>query len=430
MYKIKTFIAIILIITISAGIIGCSHAQPSGTTAAQPVGTVTRAVNLMANITPGQTDGKSADSVFNESMARFSVELFKKSIANDKNSLISPLSVMLALAMTANGADGETLAQMERLLGGGIKLSELNKYLFSYADGLPSTEKTKLNIANSIWFRDDKDKLYVEPDFLQKNADYYGAAAFRSVFDAQATKEINDWVKTNTDGMIDEIIGKIETDVMLLLINAIAFDAEWLNPYYDHNVRKDSFTDINGNKQNVDFMNSMERLYLDDGMATGFIKPYFGEYSFVALLPNEDVPIEKYIESLTGERFMETLGNYIITGVEASMPKFKYDYEIELNDTLKELGMPDAFSLNADFHNMGAVKDGFLYISEVLHKTFISVDELGTKAGAATMVVMASGSPPPQTENKIVKLDRPFVFAIIDSAINLPIFIGTVLTAA
>jgi serpin B len=337
---------------------------------------------------------------------------------------------MFALAMTANGAGGETLAQLERLLGGGIPLAELNEYLYSYAKALPNAPKSKLGIANSIWFRDDKDRLKVEPGFLQANADYYGAAAYRSAFDSQTVKDINGWVKKNTDGMIDSILEKIEDDHMLYLINAIMFDAEWQSVYDKSNIRKDYFTDIAGARQSVDFMHSDEYGYLDDGMATGFVKPYAnGGYGFAAMLPNEGVPIEAYIESLTGAGFLNALGGASMETVVVSMPKFEYEYEIEMSDALKALGIPDAFDGDeADFYKMGTSPIGRLYVAEVLHKTFISVDELGTKAGAVTKVVVAVSSAPDTEEPKTVRLDRPFVYAIIDNATNLPVFIGTVMT--
>ncbi|MCL1834968.1 MAG: hypothetical protein FWG48_02300 [Oscillospiraceae bacterium] len=165
MRRIRTYIAILIIAANTMNFAGCSLAA--------------KAADLMDGISANSVTGKKADEAFTANMADFAMELFKKSITEKQNSLISPLSVMLALAMTANGADGETLAQMETLLGGGIRLAELNEYLYSYIKALPNTEKSKLSIADSIWFRDQKDRLQVKPDFLQVNADYYGAAVYK-----------------------------------------------------------------------------------------------------------------------------------------------------------------------------------------------------------------------------------------------------------
>ena len=429
----KIIISLLLLAAIAVNITSCAEIEIKNKTGdptneTKPENKPLQAdLDLMKNISAKTVSEKSSDEKFTASMADFSIELFKKSITDKENSLVSPLSVMLALAMTANGADNETLAQMEKVLGGDIKLAELNEYLYSYVKSLPSEEKSKLNIANSIWFRNDE-SLSVKNDFLQKNANYYGAEAYKSAFDDQTLKDINNWVKTNTDNMIDKILDTINDNAVLYLINAVVFDAEWQNVYNLNNILKSNFTDINGAVKNVDFMHSEEYKYLDDGKATGFIKPYANnKYSFAALLPNEDISIEEYIESLNGEDFINTLKNAESdAAVYVSMPKFKYDYEIKMNDALKALGMSEAFnSVNADFKKMATHVSKNIYIGEVLHKTFISVDELGTKAGAVTIVEMAMGRAAPSIT---VQLDRPFVYAIIDNATNLPVFIGTVMT--
>ena len=412
---LKSIIVLLLIAVIVMGLAGC----------ALPV----KANDLMDEISPNSVDGKTLDTSYAVSMADFSIKLFKKSIMEKENSLISPFSVMLALAMTANGAEGETLAQMESLLSGDILLSELNEYLYSYAYGFSDTNKAKLKIANSIWFRDEKDRLQVNVDFLQINADYYGAAAYKSAFDAQALKDINGWVRSNTDGMIERIIDDIDKNAMLYLINAVTFDAEWKDIYTDSAVHEGVFTNILGEAQTVDFMHSQESKYLDDGKATGFIRPYARGYSFVALLPNEDVSMEEYIDSLAGKGFLDTLANASRDKVIVSIPKFGYEYNITMNDALKALGMTDAFDVHmANFNKMGTSPEGPLYISEVLHKTFIAVDERGTRAGAATAVAVAPSTALQLELPKIVHLERPFVYAIIDDATNLPIFIGTVMS--
>ena len=363
-----------------------------------------------------------------KNMARFSIDLFKRSYSDSENSLISPLSVLLALAMAANGAEGETFQQMEALLGGDIPLDTLNEYLLGYVGSLPSEDISRLNIVNSIWFRDDSESLRVEPGFLQRNADYYGAAAFKSAFDDKTVKEINSWVELNTDGMIDAILDEIHVLDMLFLINAITFNAEWYSMYNERDVQTGAFTNISGEVRNVDFMRSAEYIYLDDGMAAGFIKPYAnGGYSFAALLPNMDVSISAYVETLTDTGFLNMIesakGRF--NKVETFVPKFEFEYEIMMNETLAALGMVDAFiDSQADFRRMGTSPIGNLSISEVLHKTFILVDQQGTRAGAATTVRAEAQSPPIAT----VRLDRPFLFAIIDNATNLPVFIGTLLT--
>lgn len=381
-----------------------------------------KAHDLMKDITPGTVQEKQVTNGFVDNCAYFGLNLFKNSYKSDENSLVSPLSVMLALSMTANGADNQTLQQMERVLGGNISIDELNEYLYSYTKNLPSDKNSKFQIANSIWFRDT---LEVEKDFLQKNADYYGAAAYKSPFDDNTVKDINKWVKDNTDGMIDQIIDEIDTDTIMFLINAIVFDAKW-EEKYDRNDIKQGVFKAPGGIRTVDFMVSDESLYLDDGKATGFIKSYEGGYSFVALLPNEDLSIDQYIKGLTGSGFMKTIKNAKEEAVIAHLPKFSHDYTVEMNEALKSLGIVDAFyEIRADFSRLGKPDVGNIYISEVLHKTHITVDEQGTRAGAVTKVEMKKTAG--LVDPKLVKLDRPFVYAIIDDKTSLPIFIGTVL---
>ena len=417
MYK-KTFLAIlslILICSMAVNLTGCA--------------TKVQAADLMEGVQPNTVTGKAADDAFAQSQMRLAVELFQSSVleSKDENVLISPLSIQLALAMTANGADGNTKAEMESLLGGEISLEDLNEYLYSYVNNLPSAEKYKLQIANSIWFRDDEGRLQVEKDFLQKNADYYGAQAYKAAFDDQTLKDINNWIKDRTDGMIDSILDQIDEDAVMYLINALVFDAEWQHVYDKSDVYKGKFTNIGGTEKQVDMMHSEETVYLQDEKAIGFMKPYSGsKYNFAVLLPNEGIDIYEYIAGLTGESLMETLSTPQLGMVMATLPKFSSEYELTMNDVLKELGMPSAFSGDtADFSKIAQSSRGNIYIGDVLHKTFISVDELGTKAGAVTKVQMNDESAP--MSEWVVTLNRPFVYMIIDNETKLPIFIGTVM---
>ena len=187
------------------------------------------ATDLMRDITRKEVDGKNLDDEFKSAYLNFTAELFKKSVEKSKNdgecnALISPFSVMVALSMTANGAGGNTLSEMEKVLGKNIDIETLNKYLYTYIESLYSGEKCKLSVANSIWLRDTT-SLSVKKNFLQKNMDYYNAAIYKSMFDAKGADDINSWVKKHTDGMIEKLVDKIDDDTMMLLINAVAFDA-------------------------------------------------------------------------------------------------------------------------------------------------------------------------------------------------------------
>lgn len=413
MKYLKNVIVIILIAAMVFSISSCSN-----------TGSTVQANDLMEGISASKVDERGIDDRFMDPTMEFYVDLFKKTASAENNSLVSPLSVLIALAMTTNGADGETLGQMEDTLGGN-EIDLLNEYLYSYMKNLPSKEKSKLTIANSIWFRDDKDRLTVEEMFLQKNADYYGAAAYKSPFDDTTVEDINKWVKNNTDGMIGKIVDNIDADTVMYLINAIVFDAEWEKIYNIHNINQGDFNTASGGVSLVEYMFSEEQLHIGDENAQGFIKPYAnGDYSFFALLPEEGMTLSEYMGGLTGATLHKTLSEPEERMVYAHLPKFGYEYKIKMNDALKALGMTDAFNAKtADLSKLGKSSRGNLYIGEVLHKTYINVDEMGTKAGAVTKVEIKDES---YVEGVTIRLDRPFIYGIMDNSTKMPVFIGTV----
>ena len=313
---------------------------------------------------------------------------------------------------------------MEQVFG--LTVPELNAYLHAYQQALPSGDKYRVSLANSIWFKDDQ-SLSVKQDFLQGNADYYGASVYKAAFNEATLKDINTWVSNNTDGMIDSILDQIPTDAVMYLINAMAFDAEWQKIYNEDQVQDGTFTTAAGAARKVELMYSEEHQYLDDGKAIGFIKYYADQkYAFVALLPNGGISVDDYLASLTGTGLMQTLKNAQNVTVNAALPKFQGQYTLEMGGLLQSLGMKDAFDPDlADFSGLGSSDKGNIFISRVLHKTFIAVDERGTRAGAATAVEMSTTSAP-AAEPKTVYLNRPFVYLLIDCETNLPLFIGTV----
>ena len=385
-----------------------------------------QAKDLMEGITPNNVTALDDLSSQNADVTDFTIRLFKASEESGKNTLISPLSVLCALAMTANGAEEETLQQMEEVLG--MTTEDLNLYLYSYMKNLPQGDKYKLSLANSIWFTEDE-RFTVNQDFLQTNADYYGADIYKAPFNEQTKKDINNWVKQNTDEMIPEILDRVPVDAIMYLVNALAFEAEWSAIYEKNQVREGVFTKEDNTKQNVDFMYGSEGTYLEDENAAGFMKYYKGgKYAFVAMLPDEGVSVSDYIASLTGESVNALLTNPQHTTVYTAIPKFETEYSVEMSEILKNMGMPKAFDPNnAEFEGLGTSNAGNIFISRVLHKTVISVGEKGTKAGAATVVEMADGAAAEPQEPKEIYLNRPFVYMLIDCENSIPFFIGTMM---
>lgn len=382
-----------------------------------------QAVDLMAGVQAG--DVKTSIDVTGPEAAvvtDFAVKLLQETMEDGENTLLSPLSVLCALAMTENGAKGETLAQMEDLFG--MDRATLNHYLYAYAKSLPQGEKYKLTLANSIWLRDDE-RLTVEPKFLQANADWYGAGAYKAPFDHSTVKEINEWAAEHTDGMIDGVLDDIPAEAVLYLINALAFDAEWQNIYQESQVKRAVFTTEEGATRHVEFLHSREYRYLSDKNAAGVMKNYAdGKYAFAALLPKEGMSVSDYVRTLTGEKLHDMLVNSSAEPVITAIPKFEAEYGTSLAEVLQAMGLTDAFDPNtADFSAMGHSENGPLFINDVIHKTYIKVDEKGTKAGAVTAVEMNDAAAPME-EPKQVTLDRPFVYMIVDTQAMVPVFLG------
>lgn len=337
----------------------------------------------------------------------------------EENPLVSPLSVASALSMTANGAVGETKTQMERVLG--ADTGSLNA-CFSVLQASLENDK-QLKAANSIWMK-DTDTLHVEDAFLQQNADVFDAGLYSAPFDDSTKTAINDWVSKQTDKMIPEILDELSEDAVMYLVSALAFDAKWERPFKSYEVWEGTFTARGGQEQTGDFLHGAVGQYLHDEHAEGFLKAYAdGKYAFAVLLPDEATSIENYVNQLTGERLHAILASPIDESVEIALPKFKAEFSAELSENLKALGMTDAFDgEKADFTALGTSDEGNIYISRVLHKTFIQVDEEGTKAGAATAVEAAAEGAALYPHSVI--LNRPFVYMIVDLETKLPIFLG------
>lgn len=373
--------------------------------------------DLTEGISKNESASKAPDDEFKAAASSFAAELFKGNYSKGKTTLVSPLSVLTALALVQNGAQGNTLAQLEQALGG-LDRDTLNAYMRAYCDFL--TESEELKIANSVWTDSSAE---AKRAFLQKAVDSYSAQLFSApLSDPKTVESINSWVKKNTDGMIPKIIEKADRYAVMMLVNAIAFDAKWETPYKRSDIEKLEFTSYSGSKKETDFMCSTENVYLKDGGTVGFMKPYKnGRLAFAALLPDENTGIDDYVASLSGDKLMKIFssakrGNE----VNVKMPKFRAEYSAQLIDTLKKMGVKDAFdSKTADFSSLIENRDA--YIATVVHKTFIEVDENGTRAAASTLVGADTMS---LMEPYSVCLNRPFVYMIVDTETNLPLFIG------
>ena len=363
--------------------------------------------------------------------ADFGFKMLKNTLNQQTNALISPVSIITALAMTANGAKGKTLDEMENVLGASIDTLNKNFSADSFnADGV--------NTANSIWFKNaNKNDLTLNDTFVNTVQDVYGAEWYGKKFDKSTVRDINRWVSQHTDGMINNMLSDIPPEAVIYLINTVMFDGEWEYPYAKGDVHENqTFTAENGEKQTVTMLKSQTSTWNKFGLgkAEGIVRHYKNGYSFAAILPFEGVSINAALSSFTGSDFVKAVTPIAVdptcgTGlypIDVSLPKFEFECKFRLSDTLKSMGMPTAFSLrDADFSGIGTSYVGSIFIGEVYHNTYIKLDELGTKAGAATIVEMAVGSAMPQ-ENEKMEFNRPFIYVIYETDTGTPLFIGTV----
>ena len=262
----------------------------------------------LGNLTEGLTPNKVTVNVDMDEQSvlitDFALRLLRASRHEGESTLVSPLSVLYALAMTANGAEGETKGQIESALG--LRIEELNEYLYGYNVMLPQGWNSKIGIANSIWLNEAK-QTSVKTDFLQANVDYLRADVYRVPFDDKTCADINGWVKEATDGLMPNMLDEVSSEAIVYLINALVFESPWFEPYKPEQVEPGVFTTEDDVKRKASFMYSTEEEYFSDGVTVGFAKTFDRDYAFVALLPDEHLRMDEFLDSLTGESLQDLL---------------------------------------------------------------------------------------------------------------------------
>ena len=351
--------------------------------------------------------------------------------SGDTNIMISPASIMFAMDMCAAGANGDTLDQINGLFTGSGEPLEQQAFASAMMDKINDADKIDFNCANAIWNNSDIVGDKISQDYVDYVEDTFEAEITATKFTDKTAGEINEWVSDQTDGMIEELIDSLPPETAMVLVNAIAFEADWAQAYEDYQVVEDGkFTASSGKTQDVTMLYSTEGVYFETDKATGFMKYYEGDdYAFIAILPaDESISANEFIQEFDGEDYMEFINSKSLEyDVYTMLPEFENDYDASLNSILMEMGVEDAFiEGTADF--TGISSKNMLYISEVIHKTHIELDQSGTKAAAATAVLMedAACEMPVDVPSVEVYCDRPFAYAIVDVETMNPVFIGTV----
>lgn len=362
-----------------------------------------------------------------EAETDFGLDLFRRVRADEgnENVFLSPLSVSMALGMTMNGADSTTYDAMRETLGfSDMSEPEINEAYRDLIDLLVDLDpKVTVEIANSIWHRDT---FAVEEDFLDTNREHFDATVGAIDFDSnEAVETMNGWVEDETNGLIDQIVEPpIDALTMMYLINAVYFKGDWTHQFDPDDTEREPFTRPDSSTVTVDMMKQTEVTlpYLQTDRFQMVDVPYGDSlYSMTVLLPHEEEDLASVTASLTASNWQGWIDKLHSREVNLHLPKFDLEYEKTLNEILAAMGMEEAFNpVTANFRRINPNHDD-LHISEVAHKTFLSVDEEGTEAGAATSVGVSLTSAPPT-----VRVDRPFLLAIREQHSGTLLFIGQV----
>lgn len=342
----------------------------------------------------------------------------------EESFFVSPLSITMAFGMALNGTDGETYDQMRDFFGNkGLTNTEINKAFRDLISLLTELDpKVRMEIANSVWYRRG---FEVIQDFLDVNQEYFDAEiADLNFADPSAVDIINGWINDKTNGLIDKMIEEIGPDVVMYLINAIYFKADWTIQFDPEDTRDEPFTTGAGNKVTVPMMRVKDSFgYAESSNWYVVDLPYgSGDFSFTAFLPKDHTNLSAFAGSLTKEEFVSITSQIDKDTVSVYMPRFEIDFDYEdIMDELIAMGLTLPFDPDAaDFSRINAEEQ--LFISDVMHRAVIKVDEEGSEAAAVTVIEISRTSAGPVELS--IRLDRPFLFFIRENSSNSILFMG------
>jgi serpin B len=369
----------------------------------------------------------SVDSRLVTANTNFGFKLYSKITKRNagKNIFVSPSSILFALAMAYNGADGATKQAMQNALElQNLKLDEINAANAQLKSALETADpKVQIQIANSLWARLG---AKFNPEFVAANKNYYQAEVRELDFNnASAPATINSWVNDKTRGKIDKIVDQIDRDILLFLINAIYFKGDWSVKFDPAKTKEGNFTLASGKQKRVPMMwQSGNFEYLENDKVQAIALPYGNRrLSMMVFLPKSNSSLAQFHQMLTAETWQSWMIGWRSREGSISLPRFKSEYEIELNDALSALGMGEAFQDRANFSKMFQPPQQ-VAISQVKHKAIVEVNEEGTVAAAVTSIQMRTTSLGPPPFQMVV--DRPFFFAIRDKESGAILFMGSI----
>ena len=365
---------------------------------------------------------------------KFALELYGKLENQQGNLFLSPYSISTALAMTSAGAIGQTEKQMaETLCFAPMKNEQFHKSFGEIIKQLNASGKKggyELAVANSLWGQNGYKFL---PDFLTIVRENYGGDLEQVDFAAQteaARKKINAWVESKTKDKIKELIkaGTLDSMTRLVLTNAIYFKGKWESQFKPEQTQDAPFTLLGGQNVNAPMMHQTGKFgYMETDILQALEMPYVNnDLSMVVLLPKKADGVKDLEKELVSDNLADWLARIHKREVQVFFPRFKMTSEFELAKVLGAMGMPDAFSGKADFSGMTGNRD--LFISAVIHKAYVEVNEEGTEAAAATGVTMKLTSIP--TPSPVFRADHPFIFLIRDNQTGSILFLGRVANPA
>ena len=413
MKKIRRMLALFVAVALAAGSIGCSKEVT--------------AEDLMANVEATNASEVYIDEAVCDKYCVAAFKMLKSEYPQDNtNVVLSPLAVYYDLSLLSNGATGKTQTDLQSALGKLYPSDFLNSNMHSFNENLIDSDKSKLYFENALWFNSDKN-IAPASEFLSVAKNYYNADAYKESFSKDAVTNINNWASNKTNMYSERIIKEIPKDAPFYMVNTTLLEADWESPIRPADIFDGKFNSLSGDEQDVQMMSSYEKTYISNESVVGFMKSYAGgNYAFLALLPvsESSSSLTELVDYLSRERVYRELikDRKDWRVVDASIPKFSCSYTGEINSLIEKAELGQIFSSeNAGFDNVGTC-DGKIYLGGIAVSTGLTVTESGTKKGTGANV----GNTDAGVDMIPVNLNRPFVFAIVETKRYLPVMVGAV----